>query len=136
MTNVSSSQTSTRVFLLLTMMAISASLQHSTLQLFVAKLPGNKFYNGVLFGVAEVLSMLLSNMLLIYLEDIVAFKIVFLVGLFSYITLIVCSEIDQLNLPWLSYTAILTLIGSIGAMLNINLLIMELRVPPKNIAAV
>ena len=118
------------------MMAISASLQHSTLQLFVAKLPGNKFYNGVLFGVAEVLSMLLSNMLLIYLEDIVAFKIVFLVGLFSYFTLIVCSEIDQLNLPWLSYTAILTLIGSIGAMLNINLLIMELRVPPKNIAAV
>ncbi len=34
------------------------------------------------------------------------------------------------------HAAVVTLIGSIGSWLNINLLIMELRVPPKNIASV
>jgi len=98
--------------MLLAVMAVAASLQHSAVQLFVAKFPGNKFFNGVLFGVAEVLAMLFSNLLLIYLQDIVAFRIVFFAGVISYITLVICHEFVS---PIATYAAIVALIGSIGS---------------------
>ena len=69
-------------------MAIAASIQHGTLQLFVAKLPGNKFYNGILFGISEISAMVASNLLLLYLHDMTAFKCVFAAGILSYIMLI------------------------------------------------
>lgn len=84
------------------------------MQLFVAKFPGNKFYNGILFGVAEVLSMVISNMLLLRVDDIVAFRIVFLVGTLSYGVLIASNFFASLPMI-LTYVAIVTLIGSIGA---------------------
>ena len=96
-------------------------------------MPGNKFYNGILFGFAEVMAMIVSNLLLIYLEDMVAFRIVFTTGIASYLVVIFCHEESS---PFLVHTAIVMLIGSIGSWMNINLLILELRVPPKNIAAV
>ena len=37
---------------------------------------------------------------------------------------------------FLTYSAIVALIGSIGAQININLLIVGLRVPPNNVASV
>lgn len=117
-------------------MAIAATMQHTTVRLFIAQFPGNKFANGILFGTAEVFSMLFSNILLLYLDDMVAFRIVFTFGILSYLLLIYC-EYERLTVnPWLTNIATLSLMGSIGSWVNINSLIMELRVPPKNIAAV
>lgn len=90
-------------------------------------------YNGVLFGIAEVLSIFLSNLLLLRLDDILAYKVVFSVGAVSYGILIVYHSLEN---SILTYAAIVALVGSIGARMNINLLIVELRVPPNNVAAV
>ena len=124
---------STLTFILLATMAVAASLQHSTIQLFIAKMPGNKFYNGILFGLAECLAMLISNVLLLYFDDIYAFRIVFFVGVTSYLLLF---YIDEEMSPFLAHLSTVMLIVSIGGWLNINLLIMELRVPPNKVAAV
>lgn len=95
-------------------------------------MPGNKFVNGILFGVAEVMAMVLSNLLLIYLEDVFALKIVFIAGIISYLVVIFCHEESS---PFLVHSAIMILVGSIGSWMNINLLILELRVPSKNVAS-
>jgi len=113
-------------------MTIAACFQHSTIQLFIAKMPGNKFYNGILFGLAESLAMVVSNLLLLYLDDMLAFRIVFSCGIVSYIALVLCETAS----PLLAHFSTVLLIISIGGWLNINLLIMELRVPPNNVAAV
>ena len=55
------------IFTLICVMSIAALVQHATIQLFIAKLPGNKFYNGILFGLSEALAMIVSNMLMLYL---------------------------------------------------------------------
>ncbi len=96
-------------------------------------MPGNKFYNGILFGLAECAAMLISNLLLLYMDDIVAFKLVFFIGVTSYLLLV---YIDEEMSPFLAHLATGMLIISIGGWLNINLLIMELRVPPNKVAAV
>ena len=72
-------------------MAIAASLQHSTIQLFIAKMPGNKFYNGILAGVSEGLAMIVSNLLLLYFHDMIAFRMIFATGVLSYIMLVFSS---------------------------------------------
>ena len=81
---------------------------------------------------SEIAAMVVSNILLLYFHDIVAFRCVFGTGIVSYFMLVFG---DYLSLA-LTYLAIVLLIVSIGGWLNINLLIMELRVPPENVAAV
>ena len=76
--------------------------------------------------------MVVSNILLLYFHDIVAFRCVFGTGIVSYFMLVFS---EYLSLA-LTYLAIVLLTVSIGGWLNINLLIMELRVPPENVAAV
>ena len=76
--------------------------------------------------------MIVSNFLLLYLHDMIAFRLVFATGVISYIML-AFSE----SMSWMmTYIANILLIVSIGGWLNTNLLIMELRVPPENVAAV
>ena len=80
--------------------------------------------------------MIFSNMLLLYLDDMVAFRIVFFTGVLSYLLVVYCEyERETIN-PLLTTAATLSLMGSIGSWVNINSLIMELRVPASNIAAV
>ena len=105
------------------------------MRLFIAQFPGDKFANGILFGAAEVLSMLFSNMLLIYLDDIVAFRIVFCGNVLSYGIMLFLVKKKGLD-PLIDIAVMLCLMGSIGSWANINSLIMELRVPASNIAAV
>ena len=76
--------------------------------------------------------MIASNFLLLYFHDMIAFRLVFTVGVVSYFMLIFSETIGLM----LTYFAIVLLIVSIGGWLNINLLIMELRVPPESVAAV
>ena len=95
-------------------------------------MPGNKFYNGIIFGLSEIAAMVVSNILLLYFHDTIAFKCVFGTGIVSYIMLVFSNKLGLA----LTYIATVLLIVSIGGWLNINLLIMELRVPPENVAAV
>ena len=76
--------------------------------------------------------MVVSNLLLLYFHDITAFRVVFTAGIISLLMLVFSDVIGQT----LTYFATVLLIVSIGGWLNINLLIMELRVPPENVAAV
>ena len=76
------------VFWLLALMAIGALFQHSTVQLFVSHFPGNKFYNGILFGFSEIIAMVVSNVLLLYFHDITAFRCVFTAGIISLLMLV------------------------------------------------
>lgn len=91
-------------------MLIAVSLQHSSIQLNIAKMPGNKFYNGILFGLAEALAMIVSNLLLLYLDDMLAFKVVFSCGIISYIALVFC-EPDNHLLAHLSTVLLMVSIG-------------------------
>ena len=117
-------------------MAVAATMQHTTVRLFIVKLPGDKFMNGILFGVAEVLSMIFSNLLLIYIDDILAFWIVFSSGIVSYVLVVYIEYQNGSVDSFFEIAATLSLMGSIGSWVNMNSLIMELRVPPNNIAAV
>ena len=65
------------------------------------------------------------------MPDITAFRVVFTLGLSSYILLIFFSDYTML-----SYCAIVGLVTSIGGWNNVFLFIMEMRVPPNNVAAV
>jgi len=102
----------TAVFFLLSSMAVAAGLQHCVVQLFVASFPGNKFVNGVLFGIAESFGFLLSNLLLLYLDDIVAFRVAFVAGITSYLVMVFASNESH---PVIVHAALVTLIGSLGS---------------------
>ena len=69
-------------------MGIAQQIQYATIALYVAKLPGNKFYNGILFGVAEVFSMFFSNHLMQECSDISVFNILCSFGAVSYAILL------------------------------------------------
>lgn len=75
--------------------------------------------------------MFFSCWLLARLSDIVAFRIVAFTGFVSYAMLITFQDNATLT-----YIAVFLLITSIGGWNNVFLLIMEMRVPPSNIAAV
>ena len=105
--------------------------QYSVSMLLVANFAGNRFVNGVLFGCADALSMVLSGVLLAHLPDMKAFRIVVSLGLIAYILLISFAD-DAI----VGYIAIVLLVLSVGGWNNILQFIIEMRVPPLNIAAV
>ena len=114
-----------RVFSLLAIMSVAQMLQYVLANLMIAKLPGNKFYNGILLGTAECLAMLFSRFLLKRSSDIAAFKIIYGCGACSYLILI---AFPSSNL--MTYIAVVLMVTCIGGWDNISLLIVELRVPP------
>ena len=73
-------------------MAIAQMVQYCVASLYVAKLPGNRYVNGVIFGCGEVFAMIFSNFLMNNLMDITAFRVTYTCGLVSYITLIFFAE--------------------------------------------
>ena len=80
---------------------------------------------------AEVFSMIFSNFLLQKMRDISAFYVVFFIGIVSY-TILICDNKGGI----LVYVAVVLMVISNGGWNNANLLIMEMRVPPSNIASV
>ena len=105
--------------------------QYSVAMLLVANFAGDRFVNGVLFGCADALSMVVSGLLLQHMPDMKAFRIVVGIGLFAYALLITFVESAIVG-----NIAIVLLVTSVGGWNNILQLIIELRVPPLNIAAV
>ena len=92
---------------------------------------GNKFVNGILYGAAQAFSMLFSQQLLKRLPDIIAFRVVAILAFASYSMLIAFKDNSLMT-----YIAIFLLVTSVGGWNNVFMLIMEMRVPPSNIAAV
>lgn len=106
-------------------------LQYVMANLTVALLPGNKFVNGILLGTAECFAMVFSRFLLKRLSDISAFRVIYAIGAVSYLILV-----SFPGSPQMTYLAVILMVTSIGGWDNISLLIVELRVPPNNVAAV
>lgn len=75
--------------------------------------------------------MIFSSILMNNLYDITCFRIVYSCGLISYLTLILFPSSVALT-----YIANVMLITSVGGWINIQLLILEMRVPPQNVGSV
>ena len=106
-------------------------LQYVMANLTVALMPGNKFLNGILLGSAECFAMVFSRFLLKRFDDMKAFKIIYAIGAISYLILVMFP-----SSPRMTYLAVILMVTCIGGWDNISLLIVELRVPPNNVAAV
>mmetsp|Transcript_15714 Transcript_15714/g.19756 ORF Transcript_15714/g.19756 Transcript_15714/m.19756 type:complete len:190 (-) Transcript_15714:288-857(-) len=106
-------------------------VQYCSASLYLAKIPGNRYVNGIVFGVGEVFAMVFSSFLMSRLLDTTAFRVIYFIGLAGYMILIFCAES-----VWLPYLGILMLITSVGGWFNTTLLILELRVPPQNVGSV
>lgn len=119
------------VFCILAVMGITQMVQYCSASLYLAKIPGNRYVNGIVFGCGEVWAMCFSSYLMNRLHDITAYRLVYFIGLCGYSTLILFPES-----VWLPYVGILLVITSIGGLFNTGLLILELRVPPQNVGAV
>ena len=94
--------------------------------LCVAKLPGNRYLNGIIFGCGEVFAMFFSQYLMDNFLDITAFWVVYALTVLSFLCLIFFSERSSM----ISYLANILFITGNGGWINIQLLILELRVPP------
>lgn len=112
-------------------MAIAHMFQYAIAMLLVAKFAGNRFVNGILFGCAYALSMVFSGLLLTYMSDMKAFRIVVAMALTAYVLLV--SFTDS---PTASKIAIVLLVAGLGGWVNILQLIIDIRVPPLNVASV
>jgi hypothetical protein len=98
---------------------------YCTLTLIVATIPGNIFYNGIIFGVAEIFCMVFCNWLLNTVGDMTALYL-------SYVTVVFALSLFILfpGNGTVAYVAnTITVLGS-GTWFTALLLIMELRVPP------
>ena len=58
-------------------------MQLTTTQFYLAKLPGNKFFNGIEFGVAQLSSYTFANFLLMRMSEIQAFNLLIAIGVVS-----------------------------------------------------
>ena len=112
-------------------MAIAQMIQYCVASLYVAKLPGNRYFNGIIFGFGEVFAMIFSSFLMNNLMDMTAFRIVYSCGLTSYLILILFPGSVALT-----YLANVLLITSVGGWFNTQLLILEMRVPPQSVGSV
>jgi len=63
-------------------------VQFCVAALSLAKLPGNRYFNGIIFGGGEVFSMIFSSFLMNNLMDMTAFRICYACTLVSYLALI------------------------------------------------
>ena len=106
-------------------------IQYCILALYCAKVPGNKFYNGIIFGIGECSAMFFSGFLMKKFTDMKAFYI--------DMAILVAGESILILFPFPglhTYIAVFLMIGMLGGWINILLLIIELRVPPTNVGSV
>ena len=113
-------------------MAVAQMIQFCVASLSVAKLPGSKYVNGIIFGFGEIFGMVFSNFLMNNLLDMTAFRVAYSLGLVSYLIIIFLAETSSA----LTYVANVLTITSVASWFNTMLLILELRVPPQNVGSV
>ena len=100
--------------------------------LYLTKLPGNKFVNSIIFGLAEALAVVCSGVLMNLLSDMKVFNIIMASGIFSYTIFIFFPDINAIMI----YISNCLFVGSLGGMQNLGFLIAELRVPPQSLGSV
>ena len=74
----------TFVFTLLMVSNLCLMIQYLSIQLYISLVPGNKFTNGILFGLAEIFGMALSQVLVTKFNDMTAFYITVAMGEIGY----------------------------------------------------
>ena len=119
------------VFGLLTVMVAGQQITYMTSQFYSAKLPGNKWINGIEFGAAQFFSYSLANSLLTRMTEVQAFDVL--------LALCAVSQTIMIAFPFAGvhiYVAHFFLVASACGMFSAWLLILEKRVPPKNSGAV
>ena len=98
-----------------------------TSQFYSAKLPGNKWINGIEFGVAQFSAYNLANLLLMNMSEVKAFLVMLAISVLGQLVLI--------GFPFAGvhiYIANFLVVGPACGMFSAWLLILERRVPPKN----
>jgi hypothetical protein len=106
-------------------------MQYCSVSLLCAVLPGNRFANGILFGIAESIAQFYSSFLMNNMLDINAFYLNYAIGLFSYLIFVAFPTAG-----FHTYMANVLSLLSVGGWFNLQLLILELRVPPQNVGSV
>jgi len=99
-------------------------VQFSVISLYLARLPGNRFVNGIIFGFGDCFAIVFSQYLMNNMMDMTAFYVCYALGLVSYLALIFFSHINAVT-----YVANLLIVTSMGGWFNIQFLILEMRVP-------
>ena len=94
--------------------------------LFLTKLPGNKFVNSMMFGFAEAISVVFSGVLMTMIADMAIYNIILVSGMISYVIFIVFPDINVIVI----YIMNCLFVGGLGGHQNLGFLIAELRVPP------
>ena len=100
--------------------------------LFLPKLPGNKFVNSMMFGIAEALAVVFSGILMSKISDTAVYNLVIASGVIAYLIFIVFPDINTIMI----YVANCIFVGGLGGMQNLGFLISELRVPPQSLGSV
>ena len=103
-------------------------VQYCIASLICASIPGNKYWNGVLFGSGEFFGMFFSQFLLTYLNDMSAYYIVAIIGQVCYMTFIFFPTVGLHT-----YMATFATVVGTGGWFNVMLLILELRIPPAKV---
>jgi hypothetical protein len=93
---------------------------------YISKIPGNRFANGILFGVAEASSMFVSQIMLARMHDITVFNLFGVNGLIAAVILAAGSG-EGIYIYFVTFCLICTA----GGWFNVLLLIIEMRIPPK-----
>ena len=70
----------TRIFMLLLISNVLLLIQYLSTSLYISLVPGNKFTNGILFGIAEIFGMGLSQVLVSKFNDMTALYISVVIG--------------------------------------------------------
>ena len=119
----------TFVFTLLMVSNLCLMVQYLSIQLYISLIPGNKFTNGIAFGLAEIFGTGLSQVLVSRFNDVTAFYITVAMGEIGYLTFILFPQ-DGLH----TYVATFMVMACITAWLNLSFLMIELRVPPAKVS--
>ena len=89
-------------------------VQYCIIALYCAKIPGNKFFNGMLFGTGELSAMFFSGWLMKNFTDMKAFYI--------NMGILVISELILILFPYQglhTYAAVFLMVGMLGGWINI-----------------
>ena len=113
------------VYCILTIIYIVQMIQYCTITLYLGRMPGHMYVNGIVFGIGELSAIVLSGWLMQKMIDITAFRFSWALGVLGYGSLICFPDST-----WIPYLGILLSIWSIGGWINTQVLILEMRVHP------
>ena len=119
------------LFAMLAVLPIVYLVSFYIVTFMVTHFPGNKYYNGILLGVAELISMPLSGYTLGKISDRRAYQI--------FATVALCSTTVLASFPSVGIHSYLSLCGvviGLGGMLNAQFILIEFRVPPQKLGSV